>query len=411
MLGGRNVQAVYELHGQGRSIRAIAQGLGISRNSVRKYLRASEIPKPQPRPQRPSKLDAYREQVHQRLREGVDNCVVLLRELRAQGYTGSYTILKDYVQPLRRRRTPIATVRFETRPGEQAQVDFGLFRYRTPEGKLRSVWAFVLVLSWSRAVYVEFIGRANLATFLRCHLNAFERLGGIPQQCLYDNTKLVVLGREAGEPLWTPRFLDFARRLGFRPALCHPYRPQTKGRVESGVKYLRGNFWPTERFTDDADLNRHAQAWCEGVAQARIHGTTRARPADLLLQERLHLQPLAAWERLAPFLREERQVGRDGYVSWEGAWYGVPWQWAGQRVEVQADATVVALWMGEQRLALHPRATQRGQRFTAPGQWVGLQRGDQRPPLIALAQQLPTIEVEQRSLGVYDALVSVGGNT
>jgi hypothetical protein len=258
---------------------------------------------------------------------------------------------------------------------------------------------------------VEFIRRANLATFLRCHLNAFERLGGIPQQCLYDNTKLVVLGREAGEPLWTPRFLDFARRLGFRPALCHPYRPQTKGRVESGVKYLRGNFWPTERFTDDADLNRHAQAWCEEVAQARIHGTTRARPADLLLEERSHLQALPPWERLAPFLREERLVGRDGYVSWEGAWYGVPWQWAGQRVEVQADATVVALWMGEQRLALHPRATQRGQRFTAPGQWAGLERGDQRPPLVALAQQLPTIEVEQRSLNVYDALVSVGRST
>jgi transposase len=152
MLGGRNVQALYELHGQGRSIRGIAQTLGIARNSVRKYLRASEIPKPQPRPQRPSKLDGYREQVHKRLTEGVDNCVVLLRELRAQGYTGSYTILKDYVQPLRRRRAPIATVRFETRPGEQAQIDFGLFRYRTPEGRLHSVWAFVLVLSWSRAV-------------------------------------------------------------------------------------------------------------------------------------------------------------------------------------------------------------------------------------------------------------------
>ena len=409
MLGGRNVQAIYELAGQGRSIRAIAQTLSISRNSVRKYLRASEVPKPAPRARRSSRLDPYREQVQLRLAEGVDNCVVLLRELRQQGYAGSYTILKDYVQPLRRRRAPAATMRFETQPGEQAQVDFGRFHYRTPQGKLRSVWAFVYVLSWSRAVYVEFIRRANLASFLRCHLHAFDRLGGIPQRCLYDNTKLVVLSREAGEPLWTPRFLDFARQLGFRPALCHPYRPQTKGRVESGVKYLRRNFWPTERFTDDADLNRHAQAWCDGIAQDRIHGTTKARPADLLQQERLQLQPLPAWERLQPFLREERQVGRDGYVSWEGAWYGVPWHWAGQRIEVQGDAAVVALWAGDQRLAVHPRAIQPGQRFTTPGQWQGLPLRDPRPPVEAIAQQLPAIEVEQRPLSVYDALVAAGG--
>lgn len=410
MLGGRNVQAIYELAGQGRSIRAIAQSLGIARNSVRKYLRASEIPKPAPRPPRPSKLDPYRALIRARLAEGVDNGVVLLRELRQRGYTGGYTLLKDYVQPLRQRRVPAATMRFETQPGEQAQVDFGRFQYRTPAGTLRAVWAFVYVLSWSRAVYVEFIRRADLSSFIRCHLHAFERLGGLPQRCLYDNTKLVVLSREGGEPLWTPRFLDFARQLGFRPALCHPYRPQTKGRVESGVKYLRRNFWPTERFTDDADLNQHAHAWCDGVAQQRIHGTTKARPADLLSRERPHLQPLPSWERLQPFLREERQVGRDGYVSWEGAWYGVPWSWVGQRVAVQGDTAMVTLWAGNERLAVHPRATQPGQRFTTPGQWQGLPQRTPHPPLLALAQQLPAMEVEQRPLDVYDALVVGGGS-
>jgi transposase len=405
MLGGRTVKQIYELRAEGQSVRAIARLLGVARNSVRKYLRADEIPKPQPRLARGSKLDPFRAHLEWRVAEGVVNCVVLLRELRAQGYTGSYSLLKEQVQPLRPRPVVQPTVRFETAPGEQAQVDFGLFRYQTPDGGTRPIWAFVLVLSWSRVLYVEFIRRADLPTFLRCHVHAFERLGGLPRRCLYDNTKLVVLERNAaGEPLWNTRFLDFAHRLGFDPRLCQPYRAQTKGRVESGVKYVRANFWPTARFTDLAELNQQAQAWTDGIANVRIHGTTHERPIDRLTQEQAYLLPLPSPEQLAPFLREERTVGRDGFVAWERAWYGVHWRWVGQTVQVQADHDLVQLFAGDQRLDLHPRATQRGQRLIQPGQWAGLPRGDGRPRPEPLAVQVPGLEVEQRSLAVYDAL-------
>jgi transposase len=406
MLGGRTVKQIYELRAEGQSVRAIARLLGVARNSVRKYLRADEIPKPQPRPARGSKLDPFRPCLEQRVREGVVNCVVLLRELRAQGYTGSYSLLKEAVQPLRQRPPVQATVRFETAPGEQAQVDFGVFHYQAADGTTRSLWAFVLVLSWSRLLYVEFIRRADLPTFLRCHVHAFERLGGLPRRCLYDNTKLVVLGRTAeGEPLWNTRFLDFAHRLGFDPRLCQPYRAQTKGRVESGIKYVRGNFWPTARFTDDEDLNQQVQAWLDGVANVRLHGTTHERPVDRLAQEQVYLLPLPSPEQLAPFLREERTVGRDGFVAWERAWYGVHWRWVGQTVQVQADQDLVQLFAGDQRLAIHPRASRRGQRLIQPGQWAGLPRGDGRPRPEPLAVQLPAVEVEQRPLALYDALV------
>src|SRR5262249_45406120 len=156
------------LKGTGLSVRTIAHTLGISRNSVRKYLRAGAIPKPQPRPKRGSQLDPYREHVQQRLAAGVENCVVLLRELRAKGSTGSYTLLKAYVQPLRRRAPVQPTMRVETEAGEQAQVDFGAFRYTGADGQHHSLWAFLLVLSWSRALYLEFVRRADLPTFLRC---------------------------------------------------------------------------------------------------------------------------------------------------------------------------------------------------------------------------------------------------
>ncbi|MGC7880292.1 helix-turn-helix domain-containing protein, partial [Desulforudis sp. 1190] len=158
------MKQIIELHGKGESIRAITRLLDVSRNTVRRYLREPGIPKPKPRAKRGSKLDPYKDYIQKRLSEGVDNCVVLLREIRELGYTGGYSILKEYVHPFRRwRRKPEVTVRFETKPGEQAQVDFGRYRYLTPDGTPRYVWAFVLVLAWARAMYVEFIQRADVA--------------------------------------------------------------------------------------------------------------------------------------------------------------------------------------------------------------------------------------------------------
>ena len=227
MLRGGTVRELYEMKGQGRSIRGIARELRISRNLVRKYLRSPGVPKEKRRRHRGSKLDPYTEYIDGRLSDGLENCVVLLRELRVRGYRGGYTILKEYVQPRRRRRQPQATMRFETGPGEQAQVDWGSLSYITEDGRKRRVWAFVMVLSWSRAIYVEFVRRADVATFMRCHINAFEYFGGAPRRCLYDNAKVVVLGRdESGRPsgiveCWTSRCesasrCDYAGRIGRR---------------------------------------------------------------------------------------------------------------------------------------------------------------------------------------------------
>jgi transposase len=403
------VKRLYELHGQGLSIRRIAAELGIARNTVRTYLRAEGVPKAKPRPKRGSRLDPFAAHIDARLADGVTNCVVLLRELRAQGYTGSYTILKDYVQPRRRPRQPQATVRFETEPGQQAQVDFGQCRYTVDDGTTKPVWVFVMVLSWSRAIYVEFVARADEATFLGCHYRAFVAFGGIPRTCLYDNTKLVVLERDGeGAPVWQRTFLDFCRRLDFTPRLCQPYRPRTKGRVERGVDYVKENFWPSARFTDLLDLNTQAQDWVRTVADARIHGTTGEQPAARLARERAHLLALPTPATVQPLLREARKVGRDGFVRWDGSSYGVPWQWAGRLVAVQASATLVEIWASDERVAVHPRATQPYQRFVLPGQWDGLPMGDGRPPREPLAMQLPTVEVEARSLGVYAAVAEEG---
>ena len=157
MLGGRTVRELYELKGKGRSIHGIADDLGISRNTVRKYVRSPGIPKPKARSKRGSKLDAYADYIDVRLAEGLENCVVLLREIAELGYDGGYTTLKNYVHPRRRPRQPKATVRFETAPGEQAQVDWGVVSYEGEDGRRHRMWVFVMVLGFSRAIYAEFV--------------------------------------------------------------------------------------------------------------------------------------------------------------------------------------------------------------------------------------------------------------
>ena len=398
-----DVKEIYELKGAGRGIRGIARELDISRNRVRRYLKSPEAMRPKPRPLRGSKPDPYTGHIDRRMAEGLDNCRVLDREIRALGYAGSYSTLVQYVRPRRSRLQPEATMRFETAPGEQAQVDWGSLSYLRVDGKRRRLWVFVMTLGWSRACYVEPVRRADTASFIQCHVNAFEYLGGIPRSCLYDNAKVVTLGRDAeGQVEWNRRMLDFALRVGFELRLCQPYRPQTKGKVESGVKYVRGNLWPSLRFTDDADLNRQALQWCDGVANARVHGTTQRVSREMLAEERPHRGELPERSQLAPYLREDRRVARDGFVSWEGSHYGVHRKWAEATVQVGQRAGTVEIWAGDQRIAVHPRAQSAGQRFTLPGQWEGLPRGDDRTPRQAVAVQVPQGEVERRSLDVYE---------
>jgi transposase len=407
LLEGGKVKEIHTLRKENKSIRSIAETLGISRNTVRKYLRTPGLPEPQPRPPRSSKLDPYREYIKRRmLQDGVTNSHVLLRELRAMGSTGGRTILKDFMKPLRPPQPAPAALRFETGPGEQAQVDLTPITLVRPDGTTQQVWAFAMVLDWSRAGDVEVIAKADLPSFQRCHVHAFEHFGGVPRRLLYDNTKLVVLGRDPnGPPMWTPRFLDCALRMGFDPRLCQPYRAQTKGKVEHFLRYVQDTFVPSARPPDLDDLHRQAVLWCLHVADQRIHGTTHERPADRLKQERLLLRPMPPAERIAPFLRESRKGGRDGFVIWQGSASGVPWTYAGQEVQIQATEERVEIWAGSQRIAVHPRAHAPGQRFVWPGQWDGLP--SQTPPRrrAPVIVQGPDGGVEVRPLSVYEALV------
>jgi len=177
---------------------------------------------------------------------------------------------------------------------------------------------------------------------------------------------------------------------------------------ESGIKYVKHNFWPDVRFSDLDDLNRQAAVWSDTVADVRVHGATFERPTDRLAVERAHLAPLPAPERLRPFLRDEATVGRDGYMRWNRALYGLPWPWkAGQKVQIESSGDLVSLWSVDELLAVHPKATKAGQRFIHPQQWAGLPPAPEGRRQEPAAVQVPTVEVEQRSLAVYDLMAGV----
>jgi len=358
MLRGGDVNEIQELRRQGLSITQIGTLTGFDRKTIRKYLGDPKRPRYGPRPRRGSQLEPFQSYIHERLAAGVWNAVVLLAELKARGYSGGYTILKDYLRPLRREASTVAVRRFETPPGQQAQLDWGtLGRLETASGT-RTLHVFVLTLGHSRALFADVATDTQLATLLRLHEAAFAALGGVPHEILYDRMKTVILGTdERGEIKWHPQFLDFANYWGFTPRACAAYRPQTKGKVESGIGYVRKNFLCGRQAHDLSDLRGQLRTWVWEVANQRQHGTTQRHVLTAWQEEKRLLWPLAG-RAAYPFIgQEQRKVSRDAYISFRGNRYSVPWSVAGQEVLLHQDGDRIQVHRGGERLAVHPLCT------------------------------------------------------
>lgn len=406
MLRSGTVIRLYELQASGKSIREISRETGHSRNTVRKYLRANGIPEPRPRKKRASKLDSFKPLLAQYLAQGIFNCQVLLRLLKERGYTGGITIIKDYVKPYRPPKQAPAVQRYETKAGQQAQVDWKICEYIDLNGEVRKIPVFAMVLGYSRAMYIEFTKRCDIYSFLRCLMNALEYFGGVPKTMLTDQMKTVILGiGDDRKPRWHPLFEDFAATIGMVPKVCRVRRPQTKGKVERGVQFVEQNFMPGRRFTDLGDLNRQARQWCD-EQNRRIHGTTGERPIDLLVQEELGALPPA--DRWAKYRFESRKASRDGFVSYDGVRYGVPWRFSGREVEVREVNGFVEIYYEKQLIARHEKQYRSRTLVMCEKQYTNLSttQGYAYPKPQGI--QVPIQDVEVRSLDVYERLVEVG---
>ncbi|AJZ43806.1 transposase [Xanthomonas citri pv. citri] len=281
---------------RGESVRAIAKQLECSRNTVRRYLRDQDARRYGPRESRACKLDGYQSYLRERVVQAHPRWIpatVLLREIQGRGYTGGISQLKAFLAPLKQSE-PEPLARFETPPGQQMQVDFTYVRRgRDP------LLALVATLGYSRASYVKFVACAgeDLTTLCTGLREAFDYFGGVPEHVLFDNTKAVVIERDAygeGQHRWNSALRALADTCGFKPRLCRPYRAKTKGKVERFNAYLKGSFVVPLAATLEASglrldahlANVHVRRWLDEVANARVHATTQAVPAVRLAEER-----------------------------------------------------------------------------------------------------------------------------
>lgn len=403
---------IKEMHQRGMNITQISNELGRDRKTIRKWLEEEQPGKYSRSVKRPSKLDPFKKYIRERMEEGCLNATVLYDEIKAKGYTGKTTMLRLFMQPIRPTVTAKATERFETPPGQQAQVDWGHFSVDW-EGKQKRLYAFVKVLGNSRTMYVEFTEDEKLDTLMGCHLRGMQYFGGRTDTCLYDNMKTVVTGLDArGEVIWNERFARFAAHHGFTLRRCQPYRARTKGKVENGVGYVRKNFWPRVReFTSLQDLNVQVRLWLDTVANVRVHGTTSEVPFERLRHEGLKSINLTPFEEVE---RHERKVSADSLVSYDAQRYSVPFQYVGHTVFVQDDKNGILRFFDAagNLIAEHEKTVgRRHQMIINKKHFEGIRKaGGQKVPQPSprLAPN-PTPEVVQRDLSFYEQLASEEG--
>ena len=349
----------------------IARQLHVHHGSVERVLRQAGLPRIGTA--RPSRIDPYLPFIRQTLEKfptlTASRLYVMVKE---RGYAGGLDHFRFLISLHRPRPAAEAYLRLVTLPGEQAQVDWAHFGHLTIGAARRPLMAFVMVLSWSRRIYLRFFLDARMENFLRGHVGAFEAWGGLPRVLLYDNLKSAVLERQGDAIRFHPTLLEFAGHYRFEPRPVAVARGNEKGRVERAIRYIRDSFWPARSFVDLADLNRQAEAWCMGQADDRLcpqDKTLAVREAFAREQPRLLALPDN------PYVTDERlavKVGKTPYIRFDLNDYSVPHTQARKTLTVVADPERVRILDGQEVAASHPRSYGKGAQIEDPSHIANL---------------------------------------
>lgn len=357
MIGSEVFMDIFSLHRQGHSMRHIAKTLGIHRNTVKKYLQEG---KGKPLQYRKNKrndsiLDPFKPIIEDYLSQDQYRATWIYDRLKQIGYTGSYATVKVYVRNIKDQQQRIAYARFETEPAKQAQVDLADFQIQHPNGLITTIYAFIMVLGFSRAMFVELMEKCTLQTFMDAHIHAFSYLGGVAEQILYDNVKHVVIGRNGTQVRFNVEFEHFAHHYPFKPVVCPPYSPWVKGKVERPIDYIRERFWRGYSFDSIQRANIDLRNWLDQVANQRVHGT-------------YHQPVIARWHQEKPLLgklparvydtsiKVFRKVYQDCQISYDTNRYVLPFHVVGKIVVLKIKDNFIRFYYDDQLLATYQQA-------------------------------------------------------
>lgn len=371
----------------------IAEKLGVHPRTVRRALQRGGAPSGKRPTARKSKLDPFKPHVDALLREGVWNARVILLEIRAQGYRGGYTILRDYLHPKRVLRGSRKTVRFETPPGRQMQNDWGEI-VTTIAGREQKIYFSVNTLGYSRRFHFWCTDRMDAEHTYEGMIRSLEYFGGGIEEMLVDNQKSCVIEHRIGKKVrFNDSFVDLAGHYGFRPRACKPYRARTKGKDERMVHYIKNNFFQRYRsFESFAHMNQLAEQWLHEEADPRFHGTVKEVVADRFERERPSLRSLPR-TRFDTSYREGRIAGWDGYVDVRGNRYSVPDEYRGQTVSVRISLDdLLSVFADDRKIAGHRLRPASEGWVTDPTHHVKLWR--------------ETLTVEKRDLSFYEEVAT-----
>jgi transposase len=412
MLPSETVDRIHELVAQGLGAKRIARQLGIARNTVRRYLAGARVGF-QERPAA-RRLDEPTRQEVQRLfaTTAQGNAVVIQQELAARGHHVELRTIQRAVVDLRRqaRAQALATVRFETKPGQQLQVDFGE-KIVTIAGVPVTVLLMTAVLGYSRRLFCRAFLAQRQDDWLEGLEEAFRHFGGLPEQLLCDNASPLVNSHHAqtGEVVWHPGFAAFCKDRGITPRACRPRRARTKGKIERGVGYVKHNALAGRSFASFAALQRHLARWMVQVADRRTHGTTGEQPiVRFERDERAALRPLPPRPLAVRTRRLSRRVSADCFVDVDTVRYSVPHRYVRETVEVVVGAQQVEIWLRGTCLARHRRCEEPRAWVRDPAHFEGLYRGPESaavppPAVTGAAATMPSPLA--RPLSVYAELV------
>ena len=341
---------------EGESNKAIARKLKIDVKTVRRVKKGSKKPQP-----RSSKLNAFKPVILELVVKKDLTATRVLREIRALGYQGGYSVLKDYVRTIRRRSRRRPHLRFETEKGVQGQVDLSPYTVDF-SGLATDVTCFSMVFGYSRWQFIRFTETANAHSVCHGHVLAFEKAGGAPHEMLYDRMKQVVLESYADRVVFHPLFEALATHYGFKPIPLAPGYKEGKGKVENPFKYVFSDLLKGSTFHDLDDLNRKAEAWLREIAWVRKHGTTQERPLDRMDQERPYLIPLPPRRFIAARV-EQRLVGYDFCVAWDTNRYSVSPSFVGRSVQAMELDGVLDIYLDGAIIASHRLRETRHKRY------------------------------------------------